>query len=35
MYPASFRYVRPQSLDEAIRLLEENPEAKLLAGAIP
>jgi carbon-monoxide dehydrogenase medium subunit len=32
MYPASFRYVRPQSLDEAIRLLEENPEAKLLAG---
>ncbi len=32
MYPASFRYARPQNLDEALRLLQENPEAKLLAG---
>ncbi|RTH02802.1 carbon monoxide dehydrogenase, partial [Thermus scotoductus] len=32
MYTASFRYARPQNLDEALRLLEANPEAKLLAG---
>lgn len=32
MYPASFRYARPRNLDEALRLLQENPEAKLLAG---
>lgn len=32
MYPASFRYVRATSLDEALRILAENPEAKLLAG---
>jgi carbon-monoxide dehydrogenase medium subunit len=32
MYPASFRYVRVQSLNEALGLLQENPEAKLLAG---
>src|SRR4029450_7425468 len=33
MIPASFEYVRPGSLDEAIRILNEREgEAKLLAG---
>jgi aerobic carbon-monoxide dehydrogenase medium subunit len=32
MYPASFEYYAPSSLDEAIKLLAQNSEAKLLAG---
>jgi aerobic carbon-monoxide dehydrogenase medium subunit len=32
MYPASFDYHTPSSLDEAIKLLGQNSEAKLLAG---
>jgi carbon-monoxide dehydrogenase medium subunit len=30
--PASFDYVRPKSLSEAVALLGKNPEAKILAG---
>jgi carbon-monoxide dehydrogenase medium subunit len=30
--PASFDYVRPKSLSEAVSLLGKNPEAKILAG---
>lgn len=32
MYPAAFDYHRPGSVQEAISLLQENPEAKILAG---
>ncbi|MDQ7842857.1 MAG: xanthine dehydrogenase family protein subunit M [Armatimonadota bacterium] len=32
MIPAAFDYHRPASLEEALRLLQEAPEAKLLAG---
>jgi carbon-monoxide dehydrogenase medium subunit len=32
MIPAAFEYVRPASLDEALRTLARDPEAKLLAG---
>lgn len=32
MYPAAFDYHRPGSVEEAIALLQENPEAKILAG---
>jgi carbon-monoxide dehydrogenase medium subunit len=32
MIPAAFDYVRPDSLDEAIRLLGTHPDAKFLAG---
>lgn len=32
MIPASFDYVRPKSLSEAVSLLGKNPEAKILAG---
>jgi carbon-monoxide dehydrogenase medium subunit len=32
MYPASFNYHTPSSLDEAITLLSQNSDAKLLAG---
>ena len=32
MYPATFDYHRPASVSEAVRLLQTNPEAKLLAG---
>jgi aerobic carbon-monoxide dehydrogenase medium subunit len=32
MYPASFEYHVPSSLDEAIKLMAQNSEAKLLAG---
>ncbi len=32
MYPAEFDYHRPESVSDAIKLLQENPEAKLLAG---
>ncbi len=32
MYPASFDYHTPSSLDEALELLAQNSEAKLLAG---
>jgi aerobic carbon-monoxide dehydrogenase medium subunit len=32
MYPADFDYYRPESVSDAIKLLQDNPEAKLLAG---
>lgn len=32
MYPAAFDYHRPGSVQEAVALLQENPEAKILAG---
>ena len=32
MYPADFDYHRPESVSDAIKLLKDNPEAKLLAG---
>jgi aerobic carbon-monoxide dehydrogenase medium subunit len=32
MYPASFDYHTPSSLDEALKLLSQNSDAKLLAG---
>ncbi len=32
MIPASFDYVRPKTLSEAVSLLGKNPEAKILAG---
>lgn len=32
MFPATFEYHRAQNLDEALRLLQDNPDAKLLAG---
>ena len=32
MYPSPFAYQRPSSLQEAITLLSENPDAKILAG---
>jgi aerobic carbon-monoxide dehydrogenase medium subunit len=32
MYPAEFDYHRPESVSDAIKLLQDNPEAKLLAG---
>jgi carbon-monoxide dehydrogenase medium subunit len=32
MIPAAFDYHRPTSLDQAVQLLAQNPEAKLLAG---
>ena len=32
MYPASFDYYRPARVPEAIQLLQQHPEAKLLAG---
>lgn len=32
MYPAKFDYYRASSLDDALRLLGEHPDAKLLAG---
>jgi carbon-monoxide dehydrogenase medium subunit len=32
MIPAAFSYESPRTLDEALSLLESNPEAKLLAG---
>lgn len=32
MYPPKFDYMRAESVDEAIRLLQEHPGAKLLAG---
>ncbi len=32
MIPASFDYVVPKSLSEAVSLLGKNPEAKILAG---
>ncbi|TVR73132.1 MAG: xanthine dehydrogenase family protein subunit M [Sphaerobacteraceae bacterium] len=32
MYPAEFDYHRPGSVADAIKLLQDNPEAKLLAG---
>ena len=32
MYPAAFDYHRPSSVEEAIQLLSDNPEAKIIAG---
>lgn len=32
MKPAEFEYVRPQTVSEALELLAENPDAKVLAG---
>ncbi|HET7037328.1 MAG TPA: FAD binding domain-containing protein, partial [Thermomicrobiaceae bacterium] len=32
MYPAPFDYYRPTQVPEAIQLLAQHPEAKLLAG---
>ena len=32
MIPASFDYARPKTLSEAVTLLGQNPEAKILAG---
>lgn len=32
MYPAEFDYHRPESVSDAVKLLQDNPEAKLLAG---
>lgn len=32
MYPADFDYHRPENVSDAIKLLQANPEAKLLAG---
>lgn len=32
MYPSAFEYYRPSSVSEAVQLLSQNPDAKLLAG---
>lgn len=32
MYPSAFDYYRPTTVDEAIKLLQDNPEGKILAG---
>jgi len=32
MYPAEFEYRKASSIADAVRLLSENPDAKLLAG---
>jgi aerobic carbon-monoxide dehydrogenase medium subunit len=32
MFPAKFDYFRPTSVDEAVQLLRQNPNAKILAG---
>jgi aerobic carbon-monoxide dehydrogenase medium subunit len=32
MFPNEFEYVAPQTVDEAVTLLQQNPDAKLLAG---
>lgn len=32
MYPPKFDYHRPSSVEEAVRLLQQNPDAKILAG---
>ncbi len=32
MYPTDFDYHRPESVSDAVKLLKENPEAKVLAG---
>lgn len=32
MYPPKFDYHRPSSVEEAVQLLQQNPEAKILAG---
>ena len=32
MIPAAFDYARPATLDEALAMLQQNPEAKVLAG---
>jgi len=32
MYPSAFEYYRPSSVSEAVQLLSQHPEAKLLAG---
>lgn len=32
MYPAAFDYHRPGTVQEAVQLLQENPEAKIIAG---
>ncbi|MBX6342193.1 MAG: xanthine dehydrogenase family protein subunit M, partial [Thermomicrobiaceae bacterium] len=32
MYPAAFDYHRPSSVEDAVRLLQQNPEAKILGG---
>ena len=32
MYPAAFDYHRPSSVEEAIQILADNPEAKIIAG---
>ncbi len=32
MYPSKFDYHRPSSVQEAVQLLQENPDAKILAG---
>lgn len=32
MYPSAFDYYRPSSVDEVVKLLQENPEGKIIAG---
>ncbi|MCW5853157.1 MAG: FAD binding domain-containing protein, partial [Anaerolineae bacterium] len=32
MYPAKFDYMRANSITEAVSLLQQNPEAKIIAG---
>jgi carbon-monoxide dehydrogenase medium subunit len=32
MYPSAFDYFRPSSVDEVVKLLQENPEGKIIAG---
>lgn len=32
MYPSAFDYYRPSSVDEVIKLLQQNPEGKIIAG---
>ncbi len=32
MFPSQFEYHRASSVEEAVRLLNENPDAKILAG---
>jgi len=32
MYPASFDYYRPKTVAEAVKLLSQNKDAKVLAG---
>ena len=34
MFPREFDYVAPQSLDDAVRILADNPSAKVLAGGM-